>query len=102
MLRSEQSGDDARYLWAYTDDEGNLHIDGQDLGPATAPVSSDGEYEWFQTISAADVPQLLALLGGDPGSDPLDVLEAGYTGRRSYDLERVLRTGGVRVQRYIL
>jgi hypothetical protein len=42
ILRNERSGLDTRHLWAYLDDEGNLHIDGQDLGPATAPVSTSG------------------------------------------------------------
>jgi hypothetical protein len=100
MLRSERSGDDERYLWAYVDDDGNLHIDGQDLGPATAPVSNDGEYEWFQTVGAGDVPRLAELLGAQSGTDVLDLLEAEYTGRRSYDLEKVLRTSGIRVQRH--
>ena len=30
-LRDEHSGPNARYLTAYLDDRGNLHIDGQDL-----------------------------------------------------------------------
>ena len=45
-LRSERSGRDVRTLWAHVDVDGNLHVDGQDLGPRTAPVSVDGEYEW--------------------------------------------------------
>ncbi len=32
-LRDETSGLDRRHLWAYLDDGGSLHIDGQDLGP---------------------------------------------------------------------
>jgi hypothetical protein len=48
QLRAERDGADARFLWAYLDDEGGLHIDGQDLGPGTAISSDDGEYEWFQ------------------------------------------------------
>ena len=44
-LRDEVDGPDSRHLWAHIDQEGNLHIDGQDLGPKTAIVSSDGEYE---------------------------------------------------------
>src|SRR5687767_248977 len=55
MLREEHSGPDHRYLWAYLDQVGNQHIDGQDLGPDTTPVSSDGDYEWFQTIWSRDL-----------------------------------------------
>lgn len=49
-LRDEQDGQDSRHLRAWLDERGNLHIDGQDLGRATAVVSDDEEYEWFETI----------------------------------------------------
>src|SRR5215207_5419547 len=73
-LRQERNGADHRWLGAYLDDAGSLHIDGQDLGPGTAPVSGDGEYEWFQTIAAGDVPRLVDLLGGEPDTDILELL----------------------------
>ncbi len=98
ILRDERLGEDWRNLWAYLDEAGNLHIDGQDLGPGTGPVSSDGEYEWFETIAAADVPRVVELLGGEPGEDVLDVLERDFTGQRSYELERRLRDGDVPVE----
>lgn len=96
-LRQESSGKDWRNLWAYVGPDGALHIDGQDLGPATAMMSSDGEYESFKTIAAIHVPRLLSLLGGQPGDDILDVL-AGYTGERSYELEKLLRESDIPVQ----
>ena len=99
MLREERSGNDSRHLWAYLDADGSLHVDGQDLGPATAMVSDDGEYEWFQTIAAADLPRLLELLGGEPGDDVLDTL-ALYAGQKSYEFERLLRASDIPVQRF--
>ncbi len=98
MLRSERDGEDWRLLSAYVDASGNLHIDGHDLGPGTAPVSSDGEYEWFQTVRAADVPRLIEVLGGKPGDDVLDLLGSAYRGKRSYELEEILRSGAVPVE----
>jgi hypothetical protein len=89
-----------RFLWAYVDDTGRLHIDGQDLGPATAIVSSDGEYEWFETIAAADVPRVVTLLGGQPGDDVLDLLERDFTGTKSYDLEARLRAADIPIDRH--
>ena len=89
-LRAERDGLDSRFLDAYLDEEGNLHIDGQDLGPSTAPVSSDGEYEWFKVIQARDVPRLNALLGARPDEDILDVLERSWTGKRAGELEMLL------------
>src|ERR1700738_1396918 len=75
VLRDQREGHDSRHLCAYLDNEGGLHIDGQDLGPSTGLVSEDGEYEWFQRIPARKVPHLVAILGGDPGDDVLDILE---------------------------
>lgn len=97
-LRQERHGDDVRWLGAYVDGAGALHVDGQDLGPGTAMVSSDGEYEWFTTVAAADVPSVVALLGGRPGDDVLELLERDWTGDRSYDFERLLRESDIPVK----
>ena len=64
-------------------------------------MSDDGEYEWFQTIAAADVPRLVVLLGGQPGDDILDVLERDYTAVGSYELEKRLRASDIRVERHV-
>lgn len=101
VLRDERSGADSRNLWAWVDRAGALHIDGQDLGPATASVSDDGEYEWFSAIAAADVPRVVELLGGAPGDQILDVLERGWTGRQSYSLETLLRDSEIPIARTI-
>jgi hypothetical protein len=93
-LRSEHHGADSRSLWAHLDGEGRLHIEGQDLGPGTELVSSDGEYEWDRSIAAADIPRVVALLDGGPGEDVLSVLER-WTGPRSYDLEARLRASDI-------
>ena len=101
QLRQQHEGEDHRYLWAYVDEHGDIHIDGQDLGPATSVVSADGEYEWFQTVSAQHVPAVVALLGGQPGDDVLDVLQDGYTGSQSYDLEALLRESNIPINRFV-
>ena len=101
VLREERHGADYRYLCAYVDEQRRLHIDGQDLGPGTAIVSSDGEYEWFQTIAAEDIPRVVALLDGGAGDDVLELLERHWTGARSYELERRLRGSGIRIQRTV-
>jgi hypothetical protein len=72
QLRAERFGNDRRFLWAYLDEEGNFHLDGQDLGPDTEAVSSDGEYEWLQTIAAVDIPGVIELLG-DPETAPTPI-----------------------------
>jgi hypothetical protein len=60
-------------------------------------VSSDGEYEYFKTIAAVDLPDLLDLLGAPTGSNVLDVLGAEWTGAASYDLEERIRRSDLRV-----
>jgi hypothetical protein len=97
-LRQERRGGDVRWLGAFVDGSGALRVHGQDLGPGTAMVSSDGEYEWFMTVAAGDVQRLVALIGGQPGDDVLELLERAWTGPRSYDFERVLRESGIPVK----
>lgn len=95
VLRHERDGQNVRTLDARVDAQGHLCIAGQDLGPMTAMVSDDGEYEWSRTYAAADVPRLFALLGGTPGEDVLSVLERDWSGRRSYELEALTRDCGI-------
>ncbi len=90
-MRAEVDGEDLRFLDAFVTPDGVLHVDGQDLGPATAMVSSDGEYEWGRSIAPADIARLVEELGGRPGEDVLDVLQRDWSGARSYDLEKLLR-----------
>lgn len=100
-MRAERDGADSRFLWAYLGDDGSLHIDGQDLGPSTAIVSSDGEYEWFSTIASTDVPRVVALLGGAPGADILELLAERYCGAQSYEVERLLRESDIPIERMV-
>jgi hypothetical protein len=94
ILRNERRGDDWRNLWAYLGPDGSLHIDGQDLGPGTEMVSGDGEYEWFRTIQAEHVPRLVEMLGGEAGTDVLDLLASRYLGvRYPHSVFRNLKRG---------
>jgi hypothetical protein len=97
-LRSEHSGSDWRFLSARLNDAGDLLIEGQDIGPATAPVSSDGEYEWAKTVRAEFITNLLAVLDAAEDANILDVLETGWTADRSYELERRLRESAIPVE----
>ena len=101
ILRDETHGADHRHLDAYLDIDGALHIDGQDIGPGTAIVSGDGEYEWFQKIAAEHMPRLVALLGGMAGGDIMQLLADQYTDAGSYELERLLRDSGIPVERFV-
>jgi hypothetical protein len=101
MLREARTGPDQRFLLAYVSTDGALHIEGQDLGPATAPPSRHGEYEWFQIIRPERLPRLIGLLGGEPGTDLLDLLAERYTGVGAATFERILRESGIPVERFV-
>ena len=98
-LRDERDGLDSRHLEAYLDETGNLHIDGQDLGPSTSIVSGDGECEWRAIINAEDLPRLLGLLGAKADANLLDVLGEQWTGARAGTLEALIRDSDIRVER---
>lgn len=95
-LRDETDGPDRRRLCAYVDDDGNLHVDGQDLGPRTASVSGDGEYEWMTKIRSEDIPRLLTVLGTATDDDVLDILEQHWAGKKAVELEKLIRDSGIK------
>ena len=59
-LRDERAGADRRCLWARLDDGSNLVVYGQDLGPGTAMMNDDGEFEVFMTISSVECLNFLS------------------------------------------
>lgn len=63
---------DRLFVDAYVWSDGAVSIEGQDLGPHTP---GGDEYEYFATVEPGDVPLLLTALGGQPGDDPLALLE---------------------------
>ena len=54
-------------------------------------VSSDGEYEYWYVVAAADIPALLARLGSPADADVLDVLGTSWRDGRSSELEAIIR-----------
>ena len=81
ILRAEIVGADQRHLWAQIDDNGDLVIAGQDLGPSVEQFFGEREYEWAHTIKKQHIPQFLELLNQDPEANVMSVLQ-GFTGER--------------------
>ena len=52
----------------------SLVLVGQDLNPDPEMLLGLREYEYGLTVAAADVPAVVAALGGPPGADVLDLL----------------------------
>ena len=80
VLREERSQSDSRYLGAYVAENGDLTIEGQDLGSGVETFWGPGhrEYEWSIVVRASHVPALIASLSGSEGSDILKLLASCY------------------------
>jgi len=68
-----------RFLKASIKTDGDLVIEGQDIGAEVEAFFGYSEYEWAWTISAKDCDRLLAALGGEP--DLLSALGERFSGR---------------------
>jgi len=92
VLRDERDGQERRSLVAYVNPDNGLTIDGQDLGPSVEQWFGEGirEYEWMRTVDADEVPRLVELLGGPPGANVLDALEAWLPSHAATDLEKLI------------
>ena len=77
--------------------EGEVRIEGQDLGDAVESIMGAGirEYEWTWTIATADVEAAIAALGGSKGDDVLALLEAWATANGDRDPGQFLKDAGV-------
>ena len=82
-----------RYLEASINAEGDLVIEGQDLGSEVEGIFGYSEYEWAWTISASDCDRLLVALGAK--SDLLSALGERFAGNRASDLQTFLESEGI-------
>ena len=94
-IREEHDGPDSRYLTAYLEPNGDLRVEGQDLGPGTAIVSSDGEYEWGYVVDRSHLPALVSALEGVEGQDLLILIRDKWTGARAGEFEKRVRESGI-------
>jgi hypothetical protein len=78
VLREEHKTGDFRGLTARVTEEGNLSIEGQDLGSGVEGSWGSGltEYEWTITVRASEIPRVVAALNGKEGDDVLELLSA--------------------------
>ena len=65
-----------RSIWGVLLADGRLKIEGQDLGPGVAAWGEGfTEYEWDWTVDAGSVVEVVEILGGSAGEDPLELLQ---------------------------
>lgn len=88
-------------LWAWIGPDGELHLDGQDLGPLDWVGALDGEYEYHRTIAPEDFPALITMLGGQPVDDVLALLARDHSGMKSFRMELSLRDAPFPTRLYV-
>lgn len=88
---------DGRFLRFVRGRDGEVRIEGQDLGPAVESIMGAGirEYEWTWVIDAADDAPAVEALGGAPGDDLVQVLKRWSKANGDRDPGVVLKDAGV-------
>ena len=83
ILRDTRDADGTRYLVARLEPNGDLVIEGQDLGNGVEQALGGGvrEYEWAWTLRAAAVCSLAEALGAE--SDVLAALRGRFSGENT-------------------
>jgi hypothetical protein len=97
VLRQARDEGGVRYLAATRRPDGGVHIEGQDLGRGVEQAYGPGltEYEWDWSIEAAAVPALIAALDGQPGDDPLRVIDQWFNAHGQIDPGIHVKEAGV-------
>ncbi len=88
VLRDVRDDQGTRYLAASLTAEGDLVIEGQDLGRGVEQFYGVREYEWSWTVRAPDIPALLSALG--TSSDVLSALSARFSDERAAEIKSFL------------
>jgi len=91
-LRSTCDQDGSRHLWARLKENGDLIIEGQDIGPGVSKCFGPGitEYEWSWIIYKANISQLAKALGGGKADDILELLAKRFSVESAGELQNFL------------
>jgi len=89
VLRNERTERGVRYLGAKYAENGDLLIEGQDIGDEVKSIFGYIEYEWSWTIKSADLPKLASALGVN--SNLLGALKERYSGKAAAELGKFLK-----------
>ena len=83
-----------RFREVLIDDHGDLVWHCHDLGPGVGSLMSGAnEYEFWRYVRAADVPALLAALGGAPTDDVTRLVEERFAS--DVDLDAFAKVHGI-------
>ena len=99
VLRQERGSGGSRYLVARLEPNGDLVVDGQDLGDGVEEIFGNGlrEYEWEYRVLAGDVDRAKEALGAKEGEDVLALLERLGPDEVERRLRAELEAAGIQV-----
>jgi hypothetical protein len=100
-LGDERNGPDSRTLDADFGENGAIEFAGIDLGPATAPVSDDGEYEYWFRVESVDAARAVEALGGEPGENLMGALRRLWTGPQAFRIRMTLDAAGIETHLFV-
>lgn len=93
VLRDERTSSMSRRLSARLTADGDLIVDGQDLGAPVRSYFGANEYEWSWTIRKQHLRALLAALGAN--SDVLAALKARFAPDRGDEIGTFLKDNAI-------
>ena len=82
VLLDEWLDGESRHVTAKLNEDGDLVISGQDIGPSVERIFGSDEYEYSHTIPAAYIAAFFELLGAKQVTDILGAID--HFGRRRY------------------
>ena len=83
VLLDEWLDGESRHVTAKLNEDGNLVISGQDIGPSVERIFGSDEYEYSHTIPAAYIAAFFDLLGARQVTDILGAVDNFGRGRYS-------------------
>ena len=81
VLLDEWLDGESRHVTAELNEDGNLVISGQDIGPSVERIFGSDEYEYSHTIPALFIAQFFELLGAKQVTDILGAIDHFGRGR---------------------
>jgi hypothetical protein len=102
VLRSERGPKGSRHLEARRDSEGNITLEGHDLGTGVAAFwgKDHSEYEWVHTIRVGQDQNIREVLGGVVGCDVLRLISRWCEQHDPAELESTLEQRGIKFERW--
>jgi hypothetical protein len=101
-LRDERTASGTRSLVVRLEPNGDLLVQGQDLGRGVESALGEGvrEYEWSRKVRAAELPRVLSAFEAEDGRALLAIFHQRFSGPQAAGLDAALESTGVTIERW--